>query len=180
MGTGKQAQAAAVRSWMRINRPVLQTGHRRDNRSSAVESGLTVVSVLVSVISWGAGSKDRHTPPCQSPRRGPSTLGAGICPNVLRDVIFSSKMNLWCSPNVCARECGGGEITGSVRIWKFPHVRVGGRLQHGRRKIEVESGVPDALCSCGSASRNTSPIALHACLDVCARFLRARTPQPFH
>jgi hypothetical protein len=30
-GIGKQAQAAAVRTWIRIKRPVLQTGHRRDS-----------------------------------------------------------------------------------------------------------------------------------------------------
>src|SRR4051794_16090604 len=52
-----KSQAAAVRSWMRTNRPVLQTGHRRDNSSSVVESRLPVGSALGSVTIWGAGSK---------------------------------------------------------------------------------------------------------------------------
>src|SRR3954453_2293870 len=56
-----KSQAAAVRSWMRTNRPVLQTGHRRDNSSSVVESRLPVGSALGSVTIWGAGSKDRHS-----------------------------------------------------------------------------------------------------------------------
>ena len=80
MGTGKQAQAAAVRSWMRINRPVLQTGHRRDNSSSVVESRLTVVSVLVSVISWGAGNgnKERHSASFSFRLRSHETFAQGF------------------------------------------------------------------------------------------------------
>ena len=40
-----------------------------------------------------------------------------------------------------------GEITCSVRIWKFPHVRVGGRYRMEEGEIEVDSieaiGFPD-------------------------------------
>ena len=32
-----------------------------------------------------------------------------------------------------------GAITCSVRIWKSPHVRVGGRYQMGEGQIEIES-----------------------------------------
>ena len=35
-----------------------------------------------------------------------------------------------------------GEITCSVRIWKFPHVRVGGRYRMEEGEIEVDSIVP--------------------------------------
>ena len=35
-----------VRSWIRINRPALQTRHRRDDRSSVVKSRLLVGSAL--------------------------------------------------------------------------------------------------------------------------------------
>jgi len=35
-----------------------------------------------------------------------------------------------------------GEITCSVRIWKFPHVRVGGRYRMEEGEIEVDSITP--------------------------------------
>src|SRR5580693_1984217 len=35
-----------------------------------------------------------------------------------------------------------GEITCSIRIWKFPHVRVGGRYRMEEGEIEVDSITP--------------------------------------
>ena len=46
---------------MRINRPVLQAGHRRNNSSSVVESPPPEESALASITICGAPSKDRHT-----------------------------------------------------------------------------------------------------------------------
>jgi hypothetical protein len=46
---------------MRISRPVLQTGHRRDNCSSMVESRLPGGSALAAMTICEAGSKDRHS-----------------------------------------------------------------------------------------------------------------------
>ena len=59
IGAGKHAQAAAVRSLTRINRPVWQTGHGRDNRSSRAESGGE--SALASMAIGEAGIKERQS-----------------------------------------------------------------------------------------------------------------------
>jgi hypothetical protein len=50
----------------------------------------------------------------------------------------------------------GGEITCSVRIWKRPHVKVGGRYKMGDGEIEVDSiepiGLPDITPELARAS----------------------------
>ena len=60
MGTGKQAQAAAMSACMRISRPVMQTGHRR-NCCSEVESLLPGESVLAWLTTAGVSRKERHS-----------------------------------------------------------------------------------------------------------------------
>ena len=60
MGSDKQAQAAAESASMRISRPVMQTGHRR-NCCSEVESLLPGESVLAWLTTGGASRKDRHS-----------------------------------------------------------------------------------------------------------------------
>ena len=60
MGSDKQAQAAAESAFMRISRPVMQTGHRR-NCCSEVESLLPGESVLAWLTTGGASRKDRHS-----------------------------------------------------------------------------------------------------------------------
>jgi hypothetical protein len=85
-GAGMQTQAAAVRTCMRISRPILQTGHRR-GCSAEMESGARGLYAVFAdrLRATQQGPAQRQLPEVFAKRKGHKPLWSADCTSVLHD-----------------------------------------------------------------------------------------------